>query len=358
MTIIEKKRILFFFVHPSKYYLFRNTINFLKKTGHQVDVAIIKKDVLEWLVKQEGWDYVNIFPEGRQSTKKSAVSIIWKTSLNFWKTLYRLNKLIRKHRYDLFVTDDCLVVNGWFKRIPALFFIDNELTTVPENVILCFFADKIIAPFSVKLGRFERKKIGFKGYKELAYLHPEVFTPRTSIVREFNPDMKRYFVLRLVSMTASHDRRLSGISNKQLSQIIAALSPFGRVYISSEKELPDEFNSYLLNIKPSDIASVLYYADLFIGDSGTMASEAAVLGTPSIMYHDFIGRLGVMMEKELKYGLMFGFRTNEFEPMLSKALEIAVDTNSKQKFTKKKEIMLKEVGDLNVFLQKTITHFA
>ena len=348
------KKFLFFFVHPSKYYLFRYTINYLKKNGHQVDIVIITKDVLEYLVKNEGWDYINIFPEGRQSRKKNAISIIWKTCINFCKTLVRLNRILAKKEYDLLITDDCLVINGWFKKIKSLFFLDNELSTVPENGILCSFAYKIIAPISVNLGRFEEKKISFNGYKELAYLHPDVFTPDANTVKEFNPEMKRYFVIRLVSMTASHDRRIHGISNQQLNQLLVELLPFGMVYISAEKELPEEFNSYLLKIKPDNIASVLFYADLFIGDSGTMASEAAVLGTPSIMYHDFIGRLGVMKEKEQKYGLMFGFKTNEFKDMLSKVLELASDRNIKEKFIIKKDIMFGEVDNINDFLIKTI----
>ena len=71
MENIERKNILFFFVHPSKYYLFRNTINSLKKIGYQVDIAIIKKDVLEYLVIQEGWDYVISFPKEGKVQKKA-----------------------------------------------------------------------------------------------------------------------------------------------------------------------------------------------------------------------------------------------------------------------------------------------
>jgi uncharacterized protein len=348
------KQFLFFFVHPSKYYLFRYTINHLKRDGHKVDIAIVKKDVLEYLVQQEGWDYINIFPEGRQSKREKAVSIIWKTVVNFSKTLIRLHRLTKNKKYDLFITDDCLVITGWYRRVKTLFFIDNELSTVPESAVLCYFAFKIIAPLSVNLGRFEKKKIGFRGYKELAYLHPDIFTPDVNVVKEFNPEMKRYFVIRLVSMTASHDRQICGITNRQLNYLLDSLSPFGVVYISAEKGLPEEFNNYLLKIKPNDIASVLYFADLFIGDSGTMASEAAVLGTPSIMYHDFIGRLGVMKEKEEKYGLMFGFKTNEFDEMLQKALKLVSEKNCKQELLRKKDIMLHEVGNINDFLIRTI----
>ena len=48
---------LFFFVHPSKYHLYRITINELIRRGHEVDIVITSKDVLEDLVKKEGWKY-------------------------------------------------------------------------------------------------------------------------------------------------------------------------------------------------------------------------------------------------------------------------------------------------------------
>ena len=40
------------------------------------------------------------------------------------------------------------------------------------------------------------------------------------------------------------------------------------------------------------------FASLYIGDSQTMAMEAAIIGTPSIRFNDFVGRIGVMAELE------------------------------------------------------------
>jgi predicted glycosyltransferase len=52
----------------------------------------------------------------------------------------------------------------------------------------------------------------------------------------------------------------------------------------------------------------MYYADLFIGESATMASESAVLGTPAI----FVSTLqaGVLNEIEEKYGLLYMISEN------------------------------------------------
>ena len=58
--------ILFFLVHPAKFHFHRVQVNELISRGHNVDILITNKDILEELVKEEGWEYTNIFPEGRK----------------------------------------------------------------------------------------------------------------------------------------------------------------------------------------------------------------------------------------------------------------------------------------------------
>ena len=92
-------RILFFFVHPSKYHVFKHTINALKEKGHKIDITITSKDVLEELVRNEGWEYTNIFPEGR---KIEGIPTILGAGINLFKTIYRLHRYMRGKKYDLF----------------------------------------------------------------------------------------------------------------------------------------------------------------------------------------------------------------------------------------------------------------
>ena len=42
-----------------------------------------------------------------------------------------------------------------------------------------------------------------------------------------------------------------------------------------------KMGSYTIDILSADIHHVLYYANLFIGESATMATESAVLGIPA-----------------------------------------------------------------------------
>ncbi len=142
---------LFFFVHPSKFHVFKNTINKLIKDGHYVKITITSKDVLEQLVINEGWYYTNIFPEGR---KISWLPPKAGAFFNLFKTIYRLNNYINrsKIKFDFFVTDDLLVVNGKFNKIPTIHFQDDDITAVPESRLILHFASHILSPHVSNLG--------------------------------------------------------------------------------------------------------------------------------------------------------------------------------------------------------------
>ena len=76
------------------------------------------------------------------------------------------------------------------------------------------------------------KTITYKGYHELAYLHPNVFTADKNVVRKyFNPDEK-YFILRFAKLKAHHDSGVQGIDTKTASQLIEMMSAHGKVYIT------------------------------------------------------------------------------------------------------------------------------
>ena len=272
-----KKRILFFMVHPSKYYVFRNTINMLKSRGHHVDILITSKDVLEDLIKFEGWEYTNIFPEGR---KIKGLSPLISSGINLFRTIYRLHRYTQK-KYDLFVTDDLLVFFTKILKVPSIVFTDDDIAVTKQFSIILSRATYILTPEITDLKKYNNKKISFNGYKELAYLHPNIFIPNKKIIQSINPNLEKYFILRLVSLKAYHDVSMKGISNVQVERLIKLLETKGKVYISAERELPDQFKKYQLKIEPEKILHILFYADLFIGDSQTMTSEAAVLGTPA-----------------------------------------------------------------------------
>jgi predicted glycosyltransferase len=340
-------RFLFFFVHPSKFHVFRITINELKRRGHHVEVLITSKDVLEDLVKSEGWDYSNIFPEGR---KIDGLPPYISSGINTFRTVHRLYKYTKKRKFDLFITDDLLVYLGWLFRIPTIVFTDDDLSITKQFALILSPATNILAPEITDLQKYNSKKIGFPGYKELAYLHPNVFHPDRKHLTFLNSYDKKFFIIRLVSLRSYHDVGKKGISDIQVSGLISILEQKGKVFISTERPLPKNLEKYRIKIDPNHILHALAFAEIFIGDSQTMTSEAAVLGTPTIRCNDFVGKINVMEEKEIKYGLSFNFLPLDYEKLLEKVKEILEDETYRAKFQKRRDAMLKDKIDLSAFM--------
>lgn len=333
------KRFLFFFVHPSKFHLFKHTINKLKEEGNHVDILIISKDLLEDLVREEGWDYKNIFPNGRKlrflPSKLVAVFSAFFTVLKlFWYLLF-------KKRYSKFITDDILVIPGYFFRIPTYLFLDNDYETLSFGKYLLPYATKILAPESTDIGKYHSKKISFKGNKAIAHLTPKYFKPNKKIVSKIDDT---YFLLRISELNAVHDNdQNKGIVNESLEKIINLLYNHGQVLISAERKLPKKYEKFRLKINPEEINHYLYFASMVITDSGTMSTEAAVLGVPNVLLNNLAEKCGVHRELKNKFGLQYYF--DNFSDLYIKINELLKKNTLKEKWVLRKNIFLDYIDD-------------
>ena len=79
-----------------------------------------------------------------------------------------------------------------------------------------------------------------------------------------------------------HDYQEEGFDLKHKLKLIQMLSEHGKVLISSESPLPSLLREYQSTIPVNEIHHVMAFASLVIGESATMASEAAVLGVPAV----------------------------------------------------------------------------
>ena len=89
------------------------------------------------------------------------------------------------------------------------------------------------------------------------------------------------FVVRFVAMVAVHDTNEAGLDLDAKRRLIAELSERGRVLVTSEDDLPPDLEPHRLRIPAHRMHDALAFARLYVGDSQTMAAEAAILGTPS-----------------------------------------------------------------------------
>ena len=348
--------ILFFLVHPAHFHLFRNVIKDLKNKKHELMILIKTKDILHYLLKNEGWKHINISKE--EETRQNKLHIALSAPMGFLKRQTQLAKIVMKKKPDLMVgTEWSITTVGRLFNIPSVIFNEDDTRATPENYIFYPFANTIVMPTCCDIGKWENKKITYQGYHEIAYLHPRYFQPNREILNSFNPNHERYFIIRLVKLTASHDIGKKGINKEILKELIKILSKKGKVFINSERELENEFEKYRIKINPNYIHHAIYYSDLFIGDSQTMVAEASVLGTPSIRYNDFVGKLSYLEELEHKYNLTFGIHTSNIENLYEKVEELLNIPNLKLQWQKRRQKMLSEKINVTTFMSWVIENY-
>lgn len=267
---------------------------------------------------------------------------------SFFAYLPKAYKLCRQFHPDIVVgfgLDASLV--GWLLHKPCIVFDDYENIRL-EHFMTKLSASVILTPecFAKDLGK---KHIRIAGYKELAYLHPNHFIPDLSIYQELGigSDTK-YVVLRFNAADAVHDISFRGFSTLDKYRLVKELSKYAHIFISTEGDLPKDLEVYRLPIHPSRIHHALYYAQMLVCDTRTMAWEAAVLGTPTITCGSFAGHLGNLAELEQKYGLLLTFR--EPDLALRKALELIQQDDVKGKWAEKRNKLLQDKVDVTDFM--------
>jgi uncharacterized protein len=337
--------ILVYFGHPSQYLFLRQTIKTLTTKGHNTDILIKSKDILENLIINDGFKYHNILPKERKNNK---FSIFW----SMLKRDFRLYKFVRKKHYDLFIgTDPSLAHIGFLKKVSIITTLEDDSDVIPMIVKTTYpFTSTILTPEVCNVGKYTYKKTGYNGYMKLSYLHPSIFVPDFNKINTVINSP--YVLIRLSKLNAHHDFGISGLNSSLLKSIIAKVETTGRkIIISSEAEIIDpNLKCYTKKINPSDMHHYLYYADMLISDSQSMSVEAAMLGTPSIRYNDFAGKISVLEELESKYALTFGIKTSEQNKLFNKIDELFLILNLKEEFQRRRKKMLADKIDVTAFM--------
>ncbi len=260
MRTDKKMRILFDMNHPADVHQFKHAIRMLSSKHHVLIIARDKECTLELL---QEYGISAVVRKGYKGLAGKAAGMIL--------TDIKLLRVASVFKPDILVgsSGDVYVAQaGWLLRKPSVIFDDTEHSDLQN--LLCFpFATKIVTPASYKLD-LGSKQVRYAGSKELAYLDPRYFKPRKT------PKLN---ILRLVSWEASHD---VGIKGMDAEKLFAEMSRLGETKISSERPLSGPLAAHQLRIKPSELHDYLANAKLVISEGGTMAVEAAVLGTPTI----------------------------------------------------------------------------
>ncbi len=346
------KKFLFYLGHPAHAHNFVYINKILKEHGHSILFAVRQREILVDLVQDFEFDHV-IIKENRE--KNSSFSFV-KSILN---REYEMFKIVKWFKPNLMAGTDIVITHlGKFFNIPSIILCDDDSSVVPLMANLGFrFASSVIAPEICDIKPFNFKKIGYRGLQKLSYLHPNYFSPNKSLINNGIDFNERYFIIRSVELSAHHDKNVRGINDKLLDSIVQLLIPYGKVYISSERVLPEKYHKFILSTDTKLVHHAMYYSDLFISDSQSMTVESCILGTPSIRYNDFVGRISVLEELEHKYKLTFGISPDKPEELLNKIEELVRMSNIKDEWKERKEKMLKNMIDVASFVTTVLEDF-
>ena len=330
--------------HPAHVHFFKNFIWDMQEHGHDFFISSRDKEVALSLLDAYGFDYFN---------RGQGYSGILGKSWGILDIDYKLYRQAKRFKPDVFLGlhNTYTAHLGKLMNRPSITFTDTEHAKL-ANFMTFPFTDVICTPtcFMKDLGG---KHVRYNGYHELAYLHPNRFTPDGGIMRDLDLHGKEpYFVLRFVSWGASHDVGQKGLDSETGRGIIKKLSNLGRVYVISEED-NKELDDYKLAVPPERIHDVLAYASLYVGEGATMASEAAMVGTPAVYINTL--KLGYLEEQESKYGLVYNF--SDAKTAAEKTVEIAETNDLKGKWLKTRDNMLKDKVDVTSWMIEYVEEY-
>lgn len=346
-------RVLFFYVHPAKFHLFHNTILLLQQRGHHVDVAIANKEVLSEMLDKSGIKYFNLFPNGR---KVQNLPYKLNAILAVLRTIWKLFRITRAGKYDCYVTDDVLTILGRFQGVPSIAFTDNDLKTVKLYEIIFKTATKVIAPISTNIEKYTSKKIGFKGNKAIAHLHPKYFKKDKGVLAKYKLEGKEIFIIRLAKLNAGHDLHGNpGITDVDLEVLLSIIPNKYKILISTEREINEKNLELLMKVDPLDFTQVLAHSKFYIGDSGTIATEAAMLGVPNILINNIAKDCGVHVELNRLWNLQYYF--DSFPDCVNFLKQLLQSDTCYESFQNAKLKYFENCDDFNEVLVNSILYY-
>lgn len=329
-------RIIFELNHPKHYYQFKYVIRTLKDNGAEIFVLARDKDVLLNVLKEEQVPY-EIFGVH----KNNIIGKLFSSGSIF----HNYRKIVKRINPDIIISKASLygTLTAKISGIKSIIFPDSEVVAL-TNKIVAPLASMIITPEPFALD-YGKKHHRIKGIFEDCYLSPSILNIDASVPAKLGLETP-YAILRFVGWSANHDINNNGFTDDQKSTLAEALSLHLKVYISSEKPMPENLQKYKLSIPKAKIHDVLAGATLYVGDSQTMATEAALLGTPAIRSNSFVGDndMSNFIMLENKYQLLYNVK--DFERVMDLALDMS-ENSKKEEWKQKRASYYQNVGNPN-----------
>jgi predicted glycosyltransferase len=331
-------RVLIDIGHPAHVHLFKHFAWDMQKRGHEI-----------YLLEKYGFEYQSF---GRKYTTPAGK--IW--GLVEFDIKAALAGL--KFKPDIFLSHGSIYAAhaAFLMRKPHIS-MEDTFNFEQINLYKPFTKAILTADYDNPLSH-DKKTVGYAGYHELAYLHPNRFNPDEKVLDELGVKKGTpYVIMRFVSWKATHDIGHKGMSLENKIRSVQAFEKHSRVFISSEAALPAGLEKNKIPAAPDRMHHAIAFASLLFGESSTMAEEAAMMGVPAIYLSSISTCYTTHLEN--RYGLLFNFSESENDQV--KAMEQAVtllqNPEIKGLWQERRKKMLSERIDVTSFMVWFVENF-
>ena len=338
--------------HPAHVHYFKHVIREMAADGHEFRVTARQRDDVFPLLRAYDIPFVSRGSGGEGTLGKM---------LHIPVADFRVWRAVRSFRPDLFVSFASMYAAqvSSLLRKPHIAFEDTEYVTLGHPLYRPF-SEVVVTPWCFRQD-FGKQHVRFPGLMELAHLGPERFVPDPGVHAALGvAPGEPYAVVRLNAFKAIHDTNVSGFSPENRIRLVRELAAHVRVFVSSEFELPAELAEHALPTRPEQIHDVLHFARLLVGESGTMATEAACLGTRAIRCDSFSQtdeERGNFIELEETYGLLSSWHSSAQESALGQTLELIVRPDLQREVDAARARLLADTIETTPFMRWLIENY-
>jgi len=287
-------RILIDILHPADVNFFKNAVRILIEKNADIVIIIRPRGRIIEILRNELPD-IQFRLIGKYYNDTSG------KIFDFVVRNLKLLTFLRRNDFDLCTSHGFFVgITSFFCKIPSVIFADDyeyKLTYYLSK----FFGDYFIIPTSIPTTG--KNVLRYRGFKELAYLHPRYFKPNLKILGQYGIRPSNYVFVRETSQTSLNYKNIQQVD---LLEVVHKLNDLGLDVVLSledkkkKRYLKDE--CIILEEPVEDIFSLMHFALFTISFGDTMARESCLVGTPTI----YMGKRNMIINKEfIRKGCMF-----------------------------------------------------
>ena len=298
--------ISFDFGHPAQYLLFRNVLRKSDELGFKPFIFLQDKDVLRDLIRDD-----DLKPAYLRYNSGSSISrmSLWPKDVIQMRSLMKENKIVANFGKHSFV-GSCA---AWSLNRRSIVLNDTEEANL-QNTIFKLFSNDIWTPNCYR-GDLGNKHKRFNGIFQLGYLDPSVFKPNKAIPESLGLlERGKPIVIRIIDYQAVHDWNYRHLKENFIDIITKLEKDFDLLISVEGNAIPKKLKKYQKKFKPLEYLDILAHSALYVGSGQSSASEAAVLGVPSlftnpVLYSGYVE----MLEKKYKIIKSIGFKEISLE---------------------------------------------